>query len=232
MEHTHKLQNIKSWAKDDRPREKFLLKGASALSEAELLAILISTGSRTMSAVDLAKVVFKTADNQLNKLAKLSVKDLMKVKGVGEAKAITIAAALELGKRRKEIEMPEKLPLLTSLRIYNHIKPHLYDLQHEEVWLVLFDRTMREIKTTRISIGGTAGTIVDPKIVFKQAIEHLAEQIVLIHNHPSGSLKPSPEDKALTLKLKNAAKLFDIQFVDHLIFTNNGYYSFNDMNEL
>ncbi|TAF74258.1 MAG: DNA repair protein RadC [Bacteroidetes bacterium] len=232
METEHKLQTIKSWAAEDRPREKFILKGADSLSDAELLAILIGTGSRTMSAVDLAKLILKNADNELQKLAKLSIKDLMKTKGVGEAKAITIAAALELGKRRKEIVATEKVPMITAKLIYNHIKPHLYDLQHEESWIILLDRTLKEIKTIRIGIGGTSITVIDPKIVFRHALENLANFIVLVHNHPSGGLNPSTSDKAVTQKIKNGAALLDIILADHLIFTNNGFYSFNDAGEL
>lgn len=232
METEHKLQTIKSWAAEDRPREKFILKGADSLTDAELLAILIGTGSRTMSAVDLAKLILKNADNELQKLAKLSIKDLMKTKGVGEAKAITIAAALELGKRRKEIVATEKVPMITAKLIYNHIKPHLYDLQHEESWIILLDRTLKEIKTIRIGIGGTSITVIDPKIVFRHALENLANFIVLVHNHPSGGLNPSTSDKAVTQKIKNGAALLDIILADHLIFTNNGFYSFKDAGEL
>lgn len=232
METEHKLQTIKSWAAEDRPREKFILKGADSLSDAELLAILIGTGSRTMSAVDLAKLILKNADNELQKLAKLSIKDLMKTKGVGEAKAITIAAALELGKRRKEIVATEKVPMIAAKLIYNHMKPHLYDLQHEESWLILLDRTLKEIKTIRIGIGGTSITVIDPKIVFRHALENLANFIVLVHNHPSGSLNPSTSDKTVTQKIKHGAALLDISLADHLIFTNNGFYSFNDAGEL
>lgn len=232
METEQKLQTIKSWAAEDRPREKFILKGADSLTDAELLAILIGTGSRTMSAVDLAKLILKNADNELQKLAKLSIKDLMKTKGVGEAKAITIAAALELGKRRKEIVATEKVPMITAKLIYNHIKPHLYDLQHEESWIILLDRTLKEIKTIRIGIGGTSITVIDPKIVFRHALENLANFIVLVHNHPSGGLNPSTSDKAVTQKIKNGAALLDIILADHLIFTNNGFYSFKDAGEL
>lgn len=228
MNNELKLQTIKSWAEADRPREKFLQKGASSLSDAELLAILIGTGSQTMSAVDLAKLICKSADNELHKLAKLSIKDLIRIKGVGEAKAVTIAAAFELGRRRKETDFTEKMPLITPVSVYNHMKPHLFDLQQEESWLILLDRSLKEIKTIRMGIGGTASTIVDPKIVFKLAIENLASNLILVHNHPSGNLNPSVQDKAITQKISNGAAYFDMQLSDHLIFANSGYYSFRE----
>lgn len=225
-----KIQNIKSWAEADRPREKFLQKGASVLSDAELIAILIGSGSRTLSAVDLAKLILKKADNELSKLAKLSIKDLMKQKGVGEAKAVSIAAALELGRRRKEYEPVERMQIKTSVQTYNHMKPYLFDLQHEESWIILLDTNLSVLKTIKITVGGVSTTIIDLKIIFKHALEHLASNIILVHNHPSGNLSPSQEDIVVTERLKNAAKTLDIKFIDHLIFANEGYYSFSDNN--
>ncbi|TAG53789.1 MAG: DNA repair protein RadC [Cytophagales bacterium] len=220
--------NIKSWAEEDRPREKFQLKGGNALSDAELIAILIGSGSRSMSAVDLAKLILKNVNNDLEKLTKLTIKDLTKLKGMGEAKAITIAAALELGKRRKE-QITEERPKLNSPKlIYNYMLPFFYDLQHEEFWLLILDRQLKPIKKVQISKGGIAGTVVDIKIILKLALENLASYIIVMHNHPSGSLNPSSEDIKITNKLKAACQTLDILFADHIIFTNNGFYSFED----
>lgn len=220
--------NIKSWAEEDRPREKFFLKGASALSDAELIAILIGSGSSTMSAVDLAKLILKNSNNDLNKIAILSIQDLTKFKGIGPAKAISIAAALELGRRRNYQAVEENPILKSSKLLYHYMAPQFLDLVHEECWLLMLDRQLRPIKKVQISRGGVAGTIIDLKIILKHAIENLSQNIVLIHNHPSGNLKPSHQDVEITEKLRSASKIIDITLIDHLIFTNNGYYSFMD----
>jgi DNA repair protein RadC len=221
-------RRILSWAEEDRPREKLLLKGKAALSDAELIAILIGSGTRELSAVDLSKVILQKAVNNLNELAKLSIKDLMKVKGIGEAKAISIIAALELGRRRKESEVVRRPRISSSRDAYEQIQPYLLDLPHEEFWLLLLNRANEVIKPVQVSQGGVSGTVADPKIIFKFAIENLSSAIILVHNHPSGNLKPSEADKELTRRLSSAGKLLEIPVLDHLIFTDGGYLSFAD----
>lgn len=221
-------RRILSWAEEDRPREKLLLKGKAALSDAELIAILIGSGTRELSAVDLSKVILQKAVNNLNELAKLSIKDLMKVKGIGEAKAISIIAALELGRRRKESEIVRRARISSSRDAYEQIQPYLLDLSHEEFWLLLLNRANEVIKPVQVSQGGVSGTVADPKIIFKFAIENLSSAIILVHNHPSGNLKPSEADKELTRRLSAVGKLMEIPVLDHLIFTDGGYLSFAD----
>jgi DNA repair protein RadC len=221
-------RKILSWAEDDRPREKMLLKGNAALSDAELIAILIGSGTVDLSAVDVAKLILQRANNNLNELAKLSLKDLMKVKGIGEAKAISIAAALELGRRRKDSETVRRPKITCSRDAYDQIKPYLWDLPHEEFWILLLSRSNEVIRPVQVSQGGVAGTVADPKLIFKHAIEHLASAIILVHNHPSGNLTPSQADKDLTKRLKEAGKLLEVPILDHLIFADNGYLSFAD----
>ncbi|MFY7734070.1 MAG: RadC family protein [Bacteroidia bacterium] len=223
-----KFSGIKAWAEDDRPREKFLLKGKQSLSNTELLAILIATGTKNESAVDLARKILQLTNDNLNELGKLSIKDLKKVKGIGEAKAITIAAALELGRRRKDEDAKQIEIVKTSREVFNYFEPLLADLPHEEFWILLLARNRKVIARIKISEGGVAGTVVDTKIIFKHAIENLASYIVLCHNHPSGNLQPSTADIQITKNLKNAAKLLDIEIVDHIIIGNNKYYSFAD----
>lgn len=227
MEEKQRL-GILSWAEEDRPREKLLLKGKSSLSDAELLGILIGSGTRSLSAVDVCRSILQETENDLNQLAKLTVKDLQKFKGIGEAKAISIVAALELGRRRKETP-PVKRPKITSSQdAYDAIKPELWDQPHEEFWLLMLNRANQVIRKERSSAGGVAGTVTDPKIIFKAALQHLASSLILVHNHPSGNLKPSEADLKLTKKLKDAGALLDIPVLDHLIFTDHGYYSFAD----
>lgn len=221
------LTSIKNWSPEDRPREKLLLKGTEALSDAELLAILLGTGSSRMSAVDLAKAVLQSTGNSMDALARLSVKDLMKTKGIGEAKAITIVAALELGRRRKT-SLSEVVKITGSSDAYQELRPHLIDKLHEEFWILLLNRANRVIRKHQISQGGVAGTIADPKIIFKTALEELASGIILAHNHPSGNLSASQADIDLTRKLKEAGKLLEVQVLDHLIIAGNAYMSFAD----
>jgi len=223
-----KLGGIKTWAEDDRPREKFLLKGKQSLSNAELLAILIATGTRNESAVDLARKILQLTSENINDLAKLNVNELKKVKGIGEAKAITIAAALELGRRRKDEEAKQIEIIKNSQEAFNYFEPLIADLPHEEFWILLLARNRKVIARKKISEGGIAGTVVDTKIIFKHAIENLASSIVLCHNHPSGNLVPSAADIQITKNLKNAGKLLDIDVVDHIIVGNDKYYSFAD----
>lgn len=220
--------NIQSWAEEDRPREKLMLKGKAALSDAELIAILINSGTVDLTAVDVAKIILKSIGNNLNDLAKLSIKDLSKFRGIGEAKAITVIAALELGRRRKEQDRAQRTRITCSRDAYDEIKPHLLDKPHEEFWLLLLNRANEVLRPVQVSAGGVSGTVADPKIIFKQALEYLASAMILVHNHPSGNLTPSQADKDLTRKLKDAGRLLDIPVLDHLIFTDKSYLSFAD----
>ncbi|MBN8577086.1 MAG: DNA repair protein RadC [Cyclobacteriaceae bacterium] len=227
MEDTKPL-NIKEWSPEDRPREKLLLHGTSALTEAELIAILIGSGTVKSSAVELAKKVLQLVNNNLNDLARLGVKDLIKLKGIGEAKAITIVAAMELGRRRKEHD-PDKRPKISSSQdAFELLKGNLIDLPHEEFWILLLNRMHQVIKKKRISEGGVTGTVADPRIIYKLAVEELASGLIVAHNHPSGNLAPSQSDIDLTRKLKEAGKMLEIQLLDHLIIANQKYYSFAD----
>lgn len=220
--------SIKHWAKDDRPREKLLLNGAENLSNSELLAILIHNGSREKSAVDLAKEVLKLGKDNLCELGRLSIKDLMKIKGIGEAKAITIAAALELGRRRQSANPLQKTIISTSRDIADYLQTRLKDYRHE-VFAVLFLNRANKINHFEIiSEGGITGTVADPRVILRRALEEDAVNIILCHNHPSGSLKPSRADEQLTSKIKEAARLLDIAVIDHIIVSETGYYSFAD----
>lgn len=224
--------NIKSWAEEDRPREKLLFKGKGQLTDAEHLAILIGSGTKELSAVDLSKLILSHAGNNLNNLAKLSIKDLMKFKGIGEAKAITIVSALELGRRRKESEEEKRTKITSSNMAYQYFSKYLLDLDHEEFWILLLNRNLEIIKPIQISTGGVSGTVADPKIIFKNAIEHLASAVILTHNHPSGNLNPSNADIQLTKRIVELGIMLEITISDHIIFTNNGFYSFADDNKL
>lgn len=220
--------SIKHWAKDDRPREKLLLNGAENLSNSELLAILIHNGSREKSAVDLAKEVLKLGKDNLSELGRLSIKDLMKIKGIGEAKAITIAAALELGRRRQSASPLQKTIISTSRDIADYLQARLKDYRHE-VFAVLFLNRANKINHFEIvSEGGITGTVADPRVILRRALEEDAVNIILCHNHPSGSLRPSRADEQLTSKIKEAARLLDIAVIDHIIVSETGYYSFAD----
>lgn len=219
---------IREWAEDDRPREKLLTKGRAALSDAELLAILINSGTTKLSAVEVGRLVLQNARNDLNELAQLSVKDLCKAPGIGEARAITIVAALELGRRRKATPKAARTTITSSADSYEVLKPHLLDVPYEEFWLLLLNRANHVMRVEKVSQGGVAGTVADPKVIFKAALDHLASAIILAHNHPSGNRRPSQADIALTRKLRDAGTLLDLPILDHLIFTDDGYYSFAD----
>jgi DNA repair protein RadC len=222
-----KTLGIKSWSPEDRPREKLILKGRASLSDAELIAILLGTGTATMSAVDLAKRILLFADNNIHRLAQLTVKDLIKIKGVGEAKAISIIAALELGRRRKSNDI-DKLAITSSKQAFDLLRSDLTDIPHEEFWIILLNRGNRVVKKQKISLGGVSGTVADPKIIFKLALDELASGIILAHNHPSGNLDASVADHDLTRKLKEGGRLLDIQILDHLIIAEDRYFSFAD----
>lgn len=227
-EDEHKPLGIKSWAAADRPREKLLLKGTASLSDAELIAILIGSGTSRLTAVEVAKQVLQSVKNNLHDLARLSVKELTRNKGIGEAKAIAIVAAMELGRRRMDKVTEEKPRINGSKDAFELMKGDLMDLPHEEFWVLLLNRANRLIRKKRISEGGVSGTVADPKIIYKLALEELACGIIVVHNHPSGNLVASTSDIALTKKLKEAGKVMEVELLDHLIIAGQGYYSFAD----
>lgn len=224
---------IKSWATEDRPREKMLQKGVSSLTDAELLAILIGSGNSNESAVQLAQRILLHADNNLNSLAKLSVNDLVReFKGVGQAKAVTICAAMELGKRRNVSEIVQRSVIRCSNDAYQLFHPHLCDLPHEELWIALMNRSAKVIVKVKISQGGTGETTADIQLMLKAAISNLASGIILCHNHPSGNFHPSQSDDRLTHKLYRSAKLMDLSLLDHIIVCDGSYYSYADEGRL
>ena len=221
-------QSIKQWSSSDQPREKLLHLGAKTLSEAELIAILMRVGTRNRSAVDVAKELLQQHENSLSGLAKLTVHELMKIKGIGEAKAVTIAAALELGRRRATEHAIQKTQISSSLDAYELIHSGMRDLTREEFWVILLDRRSRLIAVEEIHIGGMSAMVVDPKIIFQKALERKASSVILSHNHPSGSPSPSIEDIRLTEKVKLAGSYIDIKVLDHVIIGDGAYYSFAD----
>ena len=225
-------KSIKFWAEDDRPREKLILKGRAACSDAELLAILIGSGTRELSALELSKEILHKAGNDLHLFSRMGIKELCTVKGVGEAKAVTILAALELGRRRKELKKRRVEKITSSQQVYSNMRQYLQDLIHEEFWVILLNRANEIIKTLRISTGGMSGTVADGKMIFRQALEQCAHGIILVHNHPSGQLSPSENDKHLTRKMVEFGRYIDLQVLDHVIFTDHGYYSFADEGKL
>ncbi len=223
-----KRLGIKSWSEEDRPREKLLLKGKEALSNAELFAILLGSGTQTLTAVDVAKNLLNDNGNNLNQISLLSVKDLCKYPGIGEARAITIIAAAELGRRRKADKLVQQ-PLVTSRAVFEYIYPHLADLGHEKFFIIVLNRRNIPLRAVHISSGGTSATVVDAKVLFRKFFEfETATSIILAHNHPSGNLIPSHHDKVLTEKLVAASKAMDIQILDHIIVGHQEYYSFAD----
>ena len=219
---------INQWAEDDRPREKFLLKGKSSLSDSELLAILIGSGSRNESAVQLCQRILASANNNLSQLGKLSIKQLTDFKGIGEAKAISIAAAMELGRRRRSEDAIILDKITSSRSVFEIMQPIIGELPHEEFWILFLNNSNKVIQKAQISKGGITGTVVDTRIIFKTALECNATSLILTHNHPSGKLLASDADKDVTKKLKLAGQQLDILILDHIIITETGYYSFND----
>jgi len=219
---------ISSWSEEYKPREKLMLKGKNALSDAELIAILIGSGSRNETAVDLSKRMLASVSQNLNALGKLSLSQLMQFKGIGEAKAITIIAALELGRRRRVEETVELVKITSSKVIFDVMQPIIGELPHEEFWIVYLNNSNKVISKTQLSKGGITGTVVDLRLVFKMALEYGATSIVLCHNHPSGSLKPSDADIQITQKLKRAGESLEIAILDHVIVTETSYFSFVD----
>ncbi|MCF0159279.1 MAG: DNA repair protein RadC [Bacteroidaceae bacterium] len=224
--------SINRWAEEDRPREKMASKGAAALSDAELLAILIGSGNADESAVDLMRRVLSDCGNNLNALGKMEVSDLCGYKGIGSAKAITILAACELGKRRKSSDVQERARLVSAQDIYDYMHPQLQDLPHEECWVILMNSHLKVIETVCVSRGGLGSTVVDVRMVLREAILKRATTLVLCHNHPSGNVRPSREDDLLTSRLQQAAQTLDIRMLDHVIVVDGGYFSYNDEGRL
>lgn len=220
--------SIKNWSDDDKPREKLAQKGRSVLSDAELIAILIGSGSRSESAVDLSKRILASVENNLNELGRLSIKQLMTFKGIGEAKAVTIAAALEVGRRRRGEDSLKIEKIGSSQDVFHLLQPILGDLEHEEFWILFLNNSNKVLQKAQLSKGGITGTLVDVRLIMKQTLELGAVAIILAHNHPSGTLKPSAADKQITQKIKTACETLDIKVLDHLIITQKSYYSFAD----
>lgn len=228
MDNYKRVQGIKSWAEDDRPREKLLLKGLVALSDAELLAILIGSGSRNETAVELSKRILASVNHNLQELGKLTVKDLCQFKGIGEAKAISIITALEIGRRRRKSETPVRPRITGSQSAFDIMQPLMAEQPHEEFWVLFLNSNNRVLEVKQISKGGLNATLADPRIIFKEALSLNSTCLILAHNHPSGSVKPSPPDIALTKKLIYAGSALDILVADHLILHHNQYFSFSD----
>ena len=224
----YKNLSIREWSAEDRPREKFINKGVQSLSDTELLAILIGSGTKNVTAVELSKNILSAADNNLTQLGKFTLKDLEQNKGIGRVRALVILAALELGRRRKYAEAVEKKKVSASKDVFELFHPLLSDLPHEEFWILLLNRSNFIIDKCRISQGGLAGTVIDTRIILKNAIERLACGLVLCHNHPSGNSKPSDSDRLITKKMKEAAGIMDISLLDHIIIAGNQYFSFSD----
>ncbi len=220
--------SIKEWNENDRPREKLIAKGKSALTDAELLAILIGSGNKEESAVALSRRMLASENQSIDALGKLSLKQLMKYKGIGEAKAIAIIAGLELGRRRKNEDVQRVSKISCSKDAFDLLQPIIGDLEHEEFWVLFLNNSNKVIQKKQISIGGKTGTLVDVRIIFKASLEYGATTIVIAHNHPSGSLVPSKSDEILTQKIKEAGLTLDIRLLDHLIITEKGYFSFAD----
>ncbi|MBL6658218.1 MAG: DNA repair protein RadC [Flavobacteriales bacterium] len=224
----HEKLSIKSWSEDDKPREKLVLKGSRTLSHAELLAILIGSGNKKESAVELSKKIMSNCNGKLNLLSKMSLKELMQFNGIGQAKAVTIIAALELAKRKAMENSTEKPSINSSIDAYNQMRYDFEGLDHEQFWILLLNRANKIIESKNISKGGISATVVDPKLIFSSALQEKASGIILFHNHPSGNVSPSKSDIALTTKLKDGGKLLEINIIDHIIIGQNTYFSFAD----
>lgn len=228
MKEYQQNQSIKFWSEEDRPREKLLIKGKFSLTNAELIAILIGSGTASLSAVELSRQILQSVNNNLIELSKLTIKDLQKFKGIGEAKAISIVAALELGKRRRSEEGVQRKQITNSNEVFEYLQFTLSDTPYEAFWIVLLNRANHIIRTLKISDGGMTGTVADPKRIFKMALENNAASVILCHNHPSGNVRPSDADVKLTNKLKRAGEMLDIFVTDHIIIGDNRYFSFRD----
>ncbi len=228
MEHYNQTMPIRQWAEDDRPREKLIRLGKNSLSDAELVAILLRSGTRVNSALDLAKMILSNVGNNLIELSKLTLDELLSIKGIGEAKALSIIAALELGRRRRGADVLIKSKVSSSKEAFELIQADLADLQYEEFWIILLSRSNHLIRKIAVSEGGTSGTVVDPKKIFKLAIQHGATSLLLCHNHPSGSVQPSEADIRITKKIREGGVLLDIAVLDHIIVGEEKYFSFAD----
>lgn len=224
----YKSNALKSWAVEDRPREKVIANGVQYLSDTELLAILLGSGMKNMTAVELARHILQRTGNNLHELGRQTLGDLLKVKGVGPAKAISVLAAMELGRRRAGMHHTEKIPVKSSETVYNLFHPLLGDLDHEEFWLLMLNRANRILGRFKVSQGGLSGTVIDTRIILKKALDNLASSIIVCHNHPSGNNKPSDADVKITEKLKKAAEMLEIKLLDHVIIADKSYFSFAD----
>jgi DNA repair protein RadC len=229
MEEYNSKLRVKDWAEEDRPREKLMLKGVNALSDAELLAIIIASGNKEETVVELSQRILQSAKNDVNLLGKMSIRQLMtNFKGIGKAKAISIVAALELGKRRKMSETTEKKKITCSIDIYNFFHPLLCDLYYEEFWALFLNRSLRIIDKIKIGQGGVTEVSVDTRLIYKEALTQLATNVVLCHNHPSGNTHPSRQDDEITMKIKKGVEILDMSLTDHVIISDKNYYSYAD----
>jgi len=219
---------LTTWAVEERPREKVIANGVQYLSDAELLAILLGSGTKNMDAVELARLILKGAGNTLQQLGRQGIGDLVRIKGVGPAKAITLLAAMELGRRRAGMQHPEKIPVKSSETVFNLFHPIMGDLEYEEFWLLMLNRANRVLGRFKVSQGGLSGTVIDTRIILKKALDNLASSIIVCHNHPSGNKQPSDADVKITEKLKKAAEMLEIKLLDHVIIADKSYFSFAD----
>ncbi|RLD25061.1 MAG: hypothetical protein DRI70_07630 [Bacteroidetes bacterium] len=224
----YKSHTMKTWAVEERPREKVIANGIQYLSDTELLAILIGSGTKNMTAVELARLILKSAGSNLHGLGKQSLGDLIKIKGVGPAKATSVLAAMELGRRREGLQFAEKIPVKSSQTVFNLFHPLLGDLEHEEFWLLMLNRANRVLGRFKVSQGGLSGTVIDTRFILKKALDNLASSIIVCHNHPSGNNQPSDADVKITEKLKKAAEMLEIKLLDHVIIVDKSYFSFAD----
>ena len=219
---------LTTWAVEERPREKVMVNGVQYLSDSELIAILLGSGTKNITAVELARLILKGAGNSLQLLGRQGISDLVRIKGVGPAKAITLLAAMELGRRRAGMQHPEKIPVKSSETVFNLFHPLMGDLQHEEFWLLMLNRANRVVGRYKVSQGGLSGTVIDTRIILKKALDNLASSIIVCHNHPSGNNQPSDADVKITEKLKKAAEMLEIKLLDHVIIADKSYFSFAD----
>jgi DNA repair protein RadC len=225
---TYNSQALTTWAVEERPREKVMANGVQYLSDSELLAILLGSGTKNITAVELARQILKEAGNSLQLLGRKGISELVRIKGVGPAKAITILAALELGRRRAGMQYSEKIPVKSSETVYKLFHPLMGDLEHEEFWLLMLNRANRILGRFKVSQGGLSGTVIDTRIILKKALDNLASSIIVCHNHPSGNKQPSDADVKITEKLKKAAEMLEIKLLDHVIIADKSYFSFAD----
>jgi DNA repair protein RadC len=225
---TYTSYPLKTWAVEERPREKVMANGIQYISDSELLAILLGSGTKNTTAVELARQILRSVGNSLHELGKQNLGDLLKVKGIGPAKAISILAALELGRRRAGLHHIEKVPIKSSETVFNLFHPLLGDLEHEEFWLLMLNRSNRILGRFKVSQGGLSGTVIDTRIILKKALDNLSSSIIICHNHPSGNNQPSDADVKITEKLKRAAEMLEIKLLDHVIIAEKSYFSFAD----